>query len=143
MARIIDIQKKSNAYVSSLEANVVRVIESGDTVNYNRVQMLNSKDAVDGSLVHKRTGSEYLSKTYARKTGKSKPNLFLSGDFQKKMFLTMPSMKEYFIASKDYKGGFLSKNYGQIFGISPANQTKVKEANGKAIVEDYLNKVFR
>jgi len=42
MARIIDIQKRSNQYLAAFTANVVRVIESDPqkTVDLNRLQIL-------------------------------------------------------------------------------------------------------
>jgi hypothetical protein len=47
-------------------------------------------------------------------------------------------MEEYFISSKDYKTNWLAKNYGNIFGVAPNNQPKVKAKNDKAIIDDYL-----
>ena len=118
-----------------------------EMVNMNRVQMFNSTAADDRPLVHISTGSAKLTKAYAKKTGKTKPNLFASGDFQNKMFMFMPNEKEYFIASKDYKSGYLEKAYswGQetIFGVSPKNQPKAKEINDKAILDDYKKAVFQ
>lgn len=143
MNRIIDIQKKSNEWLANFTANVVRVIETDQqkTVDFNRLQMLKSKDADNKPLIHRSTGSEKLTKAYAKRTGKTKPDLFVRGDFQEAMFLFMPSEKEYFISSKDYKSGFLSKNYGKIFGIAPENQNKVQAVNDAAIINDYL-KIF-
>src|ERR1035437_1521536 len=107
MSRILDIQKKSNDYLANFTANVVRVIElnAEETIDLNRMQMLKHKDAEGLPFVNTWTRSDKLSKAYAKKTGKSKPDLWVSGDFQEGMFLTMPSEKEYFIASKDYKSG--------------------------------------
>jgi hypothetical protein len=104
--------------------------------------MFNSTDADDKPLVHNSTGSEFLTKAYSKRSHKAKPNLFLTGDFQNKMFIFMPNAKEYFISSKDYKAGYLSKHYGKIFGISPNNQQKVRESNNALIINDYL-KIFR
>jgi len=145
ISRIVDIQKKSSQYVANLSANIVRVIESnqGKTIDLNRSQLLGSKDAENRPLIHKKTGSSYLSKAYSRRTGKRKPNLFESGVFQDKMFLTMPSKDEYFISSKDYKTGFLAGNYGSIFGISQPNQPKAQKENDKLVINDYLNSVFK
>lgn len=144
MARILDIQKKSNAYIANLNDNIVRVIEAGaeNEVVYNRVQMLGNTNSEDMPLIHKSTLSEYLTPAYAKKTGKSKPDLWLTGGFQKDMFFFMPSMKEYFISSKNYLSGFLAKNYRRIFGISPVNQPKIQLVNDKAVIEDYL-KIFQ
>jgi hypothetical protein len=145
MNRILDIQKKSNQYLANFTANVVRVIEMNaeKTVDFNRLQMLKNKDADNKPLIHKSTGSDKLSKAYAKRTGKTKPDLFVRGDFQEAMFLFMPDEKEYFISSKDYKTGWLAKNYGNIFGVAPENQPKAQKINDAAIVNDYLNSVFQ
>jgi hypothetical protein len=145
MSRILEIQKRSNQYLASFEANVVRIIESDQekTVDFNRMQMLKSKDVDNNPLIHASTGSELLSKAYAKRTGKKKPNLWLRGDFQEGMFLFMPSVKEYFITSKNYLTQWLSKNYGKIFGVSPENQPKAQAINDKAIIEDYFKNVFQ
>ncbi|HAT75503.1 MAG TPA: hypothetical protein DCS19_01335 [Flavobacterium sp.] len=140
MARILDIQKKSNQYLSNFTANVVRVIEGNkdEILDVNRSQMLNSKDADDKQLIHSRTGRSTLSKQYARRMGKTYPNLFVSGAFQGKMIFTMPSEKEYFISSKDYKTKWLAGAYGKIFGVAPNNQPKTQKINDSAIINDYL-----
>ena len=145
MNRILEIQKRSNDYMANFTANVVRIVESNEQkiVDFNRSQMLASKDADSKPLTHVKTGSPNLSKQYAKRTGKKKPDLWLSGDFQEGMFLTMPDEKEYFISSKDFKSGFLSKNYGKIFGVAPENQPKAQAINDKAIVEDYMKSVFQ
>lgn len=145
MARILEIQKRSNSYIANLEANVTRVIESKqrDTVDLNRLQMLSNKDADGKPLIHKSTKSQYLTKAYAKKTGKSKPDLWVRGDFQEAMFMIMPSVKEYFISSKNYLTLWLAKNYGKIFGVAPGNQPKAQKINDKAVAEDYLKKVFQ
>jgi hypothetical protein len=125
---------------------VVRVIETNQvkTVDLNKKQMLGHKDAEGNPLIHKSTGSESLSKQYARKTGKKKPDFFVTGEFQEGMFLMMPDEKSYFIGSKDRKTKWLAENYGQkIFGVEPDNQPKAQEVNDKAIIEDYLKTVFQ
>jgi hypothetical protein len=146
MTRILEIQKRSNDWLSNFEANVIRIIESNQqkTVDLNKKQMLSHSDADGNPLIHKSTGSENLSKRYARKTGKKKPDLKLTGDFQEAMFLMMPDEKSYFIGSKDHKVKWLAESYGQkIFGVAPDNQPKAQEVNDKKIIEDYLKSVFQ
>lgn len=144
MARIIDIQKKSAQWMANFDANVVKIIESNPkNVEMNRVQMFNSTDADDKSLIHASTGSANLTKAYAKRSHKTKPNLFLDGSFQKEMFVFMPNAKEYFMSSKHWLSGYLSKNYGKIFGISPTNQPKVQQSNNSLIINDYLKNVLR
>jgi len=142
---IIEMAKKSAQYVANLNEHIVKVIEDnqGKTVDFNRMQMISNKDADGKPLIHSRTGSPYLSKAYARRMHKSKPDLFVNGQFQDGMFLTMPSEKEYFISSKDYKTQFLAKNYGNIFGIAPNNQPKIKPINTKLVIDDYKTAVFK
>lgn len=144
ISRIVEIAKFSDQYIKNLSANIVRVVEgNAKNVELNRVQMYNSTDSSDGPLIHKSTGSPYLSKAYAKKTGKKKPNLHLTGDFQKGMLITMPSMKEYFISSKDYKTKWIAENYGSIFGVSPVNQPKAQKSNGELLINDYKKAVFK
>jgi hypothetical protein len=100
------------------------------------------KLCLDKPLIHARTGSPILSKPYAKRKGKSKPNLFDRGDFQNGMILTMPTEKEYIITSDDPKVNFLIGNYGPIFGVSPKNQPKAQEKNNADIVNDYKKTVF-
>jgi len=144
MARILDIQKKSNAWVANLATNVINIIEANEqkTTAFNRVQMLNSKNADGTSLVNNRTGSDKLSKAYARRFGKSKPNIFVTGNYQSAMFMTMPDEKSYFITSDDEKVKYLPGNYDKLHGIAPENQPKVQAINNALVINDYM-KVFQ
>lgn len=144
MARILEIRKRSNEYIASLDDNVTRVIEGQGqlTVNINRSQMIANKDANGRPLIHKRTGSDRLSAPYARRTGKSRPDLFVRGDFQFAMFLVMPTAKEYIISSDNELVKYLPVNYGKIFGISPENQPKAQKINDTLIISDYMKTVF-
>jgi hypothetical protein len=144
-SRIVQIAEKSKQWVQSIESNMVRVIEreGQKTVDLNRSQMIAHKTADNSPLVHARTGSANLSKAYARRTGKSKPDLFRSGAFQDGMFLTMPNKKEYIISSRDHKTNWLARAYGKIFGVSESNQGRAKKINDKLVIDDYLNSVFR
>jgi len=133
--------------MAQFSANVVRVIESNEKImiEMNRAQMMNSKGSQDNPLIHRSTKSEYLTKPYAKRTGKSKPNLFVSGDFQNGMQMFVPSEKEYFISSKDYKSGYLEKNYGydkSIFGVPVSKQPAAKAKNDADIINDYKKFVF-
>lgn len=145
MSRILDIQKRSNQYMAAFKDNVIRVIESNENImlNMNKSQMLSSLDSQDKPLIHSRTKSPLLSRAYAKRKGKSKPNLFDRGDFQAGMIFTMPTEKDYIITSDDTKINFLVGNYGSIFGISPKNQPKAKEVNDKSIIDDYYKNVFQ
>lgn len=144
MARILDIQKRSNAWVANLAVNVINIIEKNEqqTTEFNRKQLLASKNAAGTSLIHNRTGSDKLSKAYAKRTGKTKPNIFVSGAYQSAMFMTMPNEKEYFITSDDEKVKYLPGMYDKLHGIAPENQSKVQSLNNKLVIDDYL-KVFQ
>jgi len=130
--------------MAQFKENVIRVIESNEAVmlTMNKSNMLGSLDALDKPLIHSRTKSPNLSRAYAKRKGKSKPNLFDTGDFQRGMLMTMPTEKEYIITSDDPKVNFLIGNYGSIFGVSPKQQGKAKDINDKAIIEDYKKTVF-
>lgn len=145
MSRIQEIAKRSNQWMSQFNDNVIRIIESNEglMLNLNKSQMLNSLTAKDSPLIHARTGSAKLSKAYAKRTGKSKPNLFNTGEFQDSMFMTLPTEKEYIISSDDTKVNFLQGNYGKIFGVAPSNQDKAKAVNDSAIINNYLKTVFQ
>jgi hypothetical protein len=143
MHRIVEIAKKSNQYIAKLNDNIVRVIEANDQkmIDLNRRQMIGHTDAIDKPLIHSKTGSAKLSKAYAKRKGKDRPDLLDTGAFHDGMSFIMPSAKEYFIGSKDSKTTFLAKNYGSIFGISPKNQPKAQTINDKAIINDYLKAI--
>lgn len=145
MASIFDIQKKSNQYVANLDANFVRVIEGNkkNIIETNQDQFLKHKDADGNPLIHKNTGSTMLSKQYAKRTGKKKPDFFENGNFFDKMILVVPNVNEYFVQSKSFVSKYLGINYGGIFGIMPKNQPKTQQQNDKLILNDYMNKVFR
>ena len=142
MSRILEIKALSEKYIAELGDNIIRVVEAGNTVNWNKTQMLSNTTADDRPLIHRMTGSEYLSPDYAKMTGKRKPNLKLTGDFQGAMFLKLPTEKEYIIGSTDRKSIKLMEDYGNIFGISPKNRPEVIAMNNNAVIEDYLKTVF-
>ena len=147
MNRIVQIAKDSQTYMDRFEANVVTIVESKPIsdfiIDINRDQFAKHQDANGNPLIHKSTGKPTLTKYYAKKTGKSKPDFLVTGEFQDKMFLKMPSIEEYVPGSKDYKSLFLSKNYGKIFGVAPANQKKSQQKVDSAIIGDFKNKVFK
>ena len=142
MSRILEIKALSEKYIAELGDNIIRVVEASNTVDWNKKQMLSNTTADDRPLIHRLTGSEYLSKAYQKRTGKKKPNLKLTGAFQEEMMLTMPDEKQYFVVSFDEKSQILQNNYGNIFGISPKNRPEVIQMNNNAVIEDYLKTVF-
>ena len=131
--------------MADFKDNAIKVLESNSDlmVNMNRTQMLASLDANDQPLVNAKTGSAHLSASYAKRTGKTTPNLFLRGDFQFAMFFTMPTEKEYIISSDNELVKYLPVQYGKIFGVSPQHQSQAQAVNGAAIVNDFLKTVFQ
>jgi len=147
MGRLHDIRLKSNQFVANMDVHIAHSIESVETqlVNMNKGQMLASKDSKDKPLIHKSTGSEFLTNLYAVKTRKSKPNLFLSGEFQRFMFLSVNENNlTYFIDSEDGKSGILTDNYGlEIFGIPQKRNTDAKQLTSAAFKQKYESMVLR
>jgi hypothetical protein len=144
MPRLLDIQRRSNKYIANIDANVIRVVESNSKlmIETNQKQFLQHSDAMDSPLIHKDTGVPTLSPAYAKRTGKTRPDFFESGNFFDNMLFVMPNAKEYFLASKSNTSKFLATNYGDIYGISPKNQPDVQKKNDKDIVDDYFKSIL-
>lgn len=146
MSRIVRIAQQSRDYISRIDANVSRVIESKEVSKFildlNKDQFAKHQDANGKPLTHKSTGKTSLSKAYAKRTGKKKPDFLLSGAFQNEMFLTVPTLEEYFITSDNEVSPFLQENYGKIFGVSKGNQSKSQKKVNAALKNDYFNKVL-
>lgn len=113
-------------------------------VDMNRGQMLSSMDSLDKPLIHKSTGSTKLSLNYSLRTNKMTPNLYLSGDFQREMFLEVnENANTYFIDSMDWKNGILTENYGNnIFGVPRKREADAKGITGRSFAQKYKSFVF-
>ena len=147
MGKLNDITKRHNKFIQNMNIHIAASIESEERllVNMNKAQMLNSKDSKDKSLIHKSTGSDFLTTLYAIRTNKSKPNLFLSGSFQNLMFLQVNENNlTYFVDSLDFKSGILTENYGlDIFGIPRKRNADAKKLTGKAFATRYKRLVLQ
>lgn len=147
MGRLHEIRLKSNQFVANMNVHIAQSIESVETnlVNMNKGQMLSSKDSQDMPLIHKNTGSKNLSLAYSILTGKQTPNLFLTGDFQRAMFLEVNENNlTFFIDSQDSKNGILTDNYGdEIFGIPVKRQPEAKQLTGADFKSKYESMVLR
>lgn len=145
--KLHELREKSNRFCENINVNIAQSIESVDSelTSLNKKQMLNSKDSEDKPFIHSRTGSEFLSKAYAKRTGKKKPNLFEDGTFQGEMFLSVDENKmTWFIDSFWDKTKYLITNYGlPIFGIAPSNQDRAKQITFKAFTEKYKSLVLK
>lgn len=144
MRQIHDINTRMQQFISMIDLHIADSIMSKDQeiTDMNRGQMLLSVDSENKPLIHTATGSALLSPDYAKRTHKSKPNLFLSWDFQRNMFLNVNENDQaYFLTSDDEKAGFLRKNYGdKIFGIY--DKDKAKQLTGAAFKRLFNQKVL-
>lgn len=135
------LRKRSNAFVGELKVWSAIAISDNEKliVNANRKQMLSSNLS---------TGKQILplySKAYAKKKGLSKPNLFLSGEFQKEMFLqTNENKGTHFISSYGSPTPYLIKMYGDdIFGIPVKNKNEISNACEQRLFKLYELNVLK
>lgn len=147
MGRIHEIRLKSNAFCANINVNIAQSIESvsNELTGINKKQMLNHTDSEDKPLIHARTGSANLSKAYAQRQRKSKPDLFVDGTFQGQMFLSVDENRlSWFISSFWEKTKFLVGNYGaKIFGISEKSNDRAKYHTSLAFKKKYESEVLR
>jgi len=145
VGRLHDIRVKSNQFVANMNVHIAMSIESveRELVDLNKRQMLGSADSENKPLIHAKTGSEYLSKAYAKRTRKSKPNLFVDGTFQGEMFIEVnENNNTFFIDSFWSKTKHLVTNYGKkLFGIF--NKSRAKQLTGLAFKRKYESLVLR
>jgi len=133
--------KNFNANLKLYQAMAVQNSEK-ELVDMNRKQLLSSIDSMGRPLINKKTKSKYLSPSYSKKTGKSTPNIKLSGDTQREMFLeTNENAGTYFMGSFNFKTPFLEMNYDNLFGISDKKKASIKPS--KEFLEIYINKVWK
>jgi len=143
MGKLHELRIRSNSFVANMNVNIALSIESveKELVQMNKAQMLSSKDAENQPLFHSGTGSELLSPAYAKRTKKRTPNLYLTGDFQKGMFLNVNEGNlNWFIDSEDSKSKHLVNNYRNIFGIY--DHQKAKILTGMAFKRRYQRMVL-
>lgn len=133
-------------FMNNVNVHIALAVEEvePELVAMNKKQMSISKDSNSNPLIHKQTGSEFLSLPYQKKTKKKKPDLLLSGNFQRAMFLNVNENNlQFFIDSEDVKAGILTENYGNdTFGISEKDQPKAKILTGNEFEKRY-NRIVR
>jgi len=114
-------------------------------VSLNRAQLLLSKTSKNTALMNSLTGSTKLSPAYANRTGKTSPNLLLSGEFQRDMFLeTNENDGTYFIDSYDEKATKLVGMYSlDIFGLTTSNKQPATIEASKRMFDTYKGIVWR
>jgi hypothetical protein len=145
MATISEIAKRLNDYVSNLDANLIEALTPVESqiLDINRFQMLNSKGADDKALINNRTGNAKLSKQYARRQRKEYPDIFVSGDYQRDMFIEVKNMDEYLISSSHRLVKYIPVQYENVHGIAPSNRDEAYKITTPAIARHLQNKVFK
>lgn len=145
--KLHELRIKSDAFIANIQQNIVDSIQSvdNDLVELNRGQMMGNTDSDSKPLTHAKTGSQFLSKAYAKRHGKTRPDLWVIGTFQRNMFFEIDENKfTWFIDSFWEKTKFLVSNYGEkIFGISTNNQRTAKEITFKAFSKKYQSEVLK
>ena len=137
--KLHELRLKSDAFITDINQKIEESIlfAEADVLSLNREQMKERQvDSNDENL------PEYSSKWKSIK-GLTYFNLFDTGDFQKRLTLSV-RYPIYAISSTDWKLGRLIKRVGErMFGIAPSNQTKAKEATFKAFFRKYQSEVLR
>ena len=137
----MDIKKlaqAAQAWNNNQDLLIAKAIQDSEKelVQLNRNQMLKSKDAKDTTIKPK------YSAKYADFKGFDNPNLKLSGDFQKDMFLEVDT-KHFFLESFDFKSPFLTGRYSDdIFGIAPSSLLAARLVTNSNYLRRYINKVW-
>jgi len=145
MGKLHEIALRHEQFEQMMNVHIANSILSQEKklVDMNRKQMLSSKDVDNKPLIHSKTGKTTLSIGYQKRTGKKKPNLFLSGGFQKAMFINVDENEnKWFIGSEDFKTGFLVKNYGKIFGVPVSQRLLAKKLTSKEFKRLYRSLVL-
>lgn len=120
--------------IEPVKSNIVRI---------NKQQLMISIGGDDKPLIHKKTGSPFLSPAYAKKKKKKKPNLYDTGDYQREMDLEIYNLDEYAIVSYDWKHPILTENYPNLAGVAPSNRKQAYAVTTPAIRRFLNEKVFK
>jgi hypothetical protein len=120
MSEIGNIRIRSNRFVKNLSVFVAQAVENvdDDLVQLNRNQMLKGKLKTDAAITPK------YSNPYAKKKGFKTPNLKVTGEFQRDMFLSVNENNgDVVITSENFVTRFLRNRYtDKIFGIPKSKQ---------------------
>jgi hypothetical protein len=137
--KLHELRIKSDAFIQSINQKIDEsiIFAEANILDLNREQMKQRQvDSNDENL------PEYSSKWKSIK-GLTYFNLFDTGDFQKKMKLSV-KYPVYAISSTDWKLGKLLSRVGErMFGIAPSNQDKAKQATFTAFVRKYKSEVLK
>lgn len=138
-----ELRRKYEAFVSNLDVNIALAVEGVEQqlTDLNRRNLLDSKDSFDAPLKHNRTGKTTLSPAYAKRMGKTNPDIYVRGDYQDDMFLSVnENTKEYSIQSNDYKHPFLTENYNNLTGVPASKREQAKKLTSRAIGQLLISK---
>ena len=139
MGAIAELNNRLQSFVKNIESEVDTAVRSADylLLDINRKHMKdNQQTSNDTNII------PAYSPYWAAEKNLTYPNLFSTGDFQKKLLLTVAS-PNYIIKSTDWKNEKLTLKYGdEIFGIAPSNQTQAHSITNKAIGKALKSKVF-
>jgi hypothetical protein len=147
MSNLIEISNKMQSFIGAIGSNIDDAISNIEQplVDINRSQMFFHSGGDDKPLIHSRTGSQFLSKQYAKKMGKTRPDIFVTGEYQKELQLFSEyENKEFTIRSDNWLEEYLPINYKNIHGIAPSNRKKAfgitNFAIGEKIRKDVLSR---
>lgn len=137
--KLHELRLRSDAFIANINQKIEDSIlfAEADVLNLNREQMKERQiDSNDDNL------PEY-SPTWKSIKGLKYFNLFDTGDFQKKMKLSV-KYPIYAITSSDWKRDKLLKKVGErMFGIAPSNWGKSKRITFKAFFRKYQSEVLK
>lgn len=114
--QISQLRKRSNQFVSDLDLYQAEAIEMSDKeiVRLNQKQLKSSKLSTGQPIKPK------YSKAYSKKKGYSSPDLFLTGELYKEMFVDVQENSgEYFVVSDAPHTKYPVAKYGkEVFGLT-------------------------
>jgi len=120
---ISELRSRSNAFAANIDSHIAEVVEHNERLlQLNKGQLKASKNAKGGALVNNLTGSASLSPAYAKRKGKSKPDIFDTGATFRDMDLLFNEPKEYVITSYTEYTPHLQDMYNDLFGIQDSKK---------------------
>jgi hypothetical protein len=139
MGQLHELRLRSNAFVAKMDQHIEDAILSTDylLLDLNREQMKERQVTSEDTPIM----PEY-SPHWKQIKGLKNPNLYATGQFQKKLKMDVSDSK-YLIKSQDWKNEKLTNKYKGIFGIAPSNQPKAKQITFSAFSKRYLKDVFQ
>jgi hypothetical protein len=145
MATIHEIRLRLDEFVSNLETNIQIACYSvaPQILELNKSQMDISKGSDDAPLINIRTGKRTLSKGYAARVNKLYPDILVTGEYRKDMYLDVNTPQKYFISSRNQLVKYIPQQYLNVHGVAPSNEKSAKQLTTKAISEQLSKNVFK